>query len=83
VDIGVSVDSIILQAGATTTFQIGTELISITPQPITVSTAGTGTGTVTGIFLAQTIPEPPTLTLLGLGILGLFGYGWRRKQLVA
>jgi hypothetical protein len=25
-------------------------------------------------------PEPASLTLLGLGALGLLGYGWRRRQ---
>jgi hypothetical protein len=26
------------------------------------------------------VPEPSTFTLLGLGCLGLFGYGWRRRR---
>ena len=29
------------------------------------------------------IPEPSTLTLFGLGALGLLGYGWRRRQRAA
>jgi hypothetical protein len=26
------------------------------------------------------VPEPTTVTLIGLGLASLFGYGWRRKR---
>ena len=32
---------------------------------------------------ATAAPEPASLTLLGLGALGLLGYGWRRRQQAA
>jgi hypothetical protein len=30
--------------------------------------------------IAAPIPEPSTIILLGLGVLGLLGYGWRRRK---
>jgi hypothetical protein len=32
---------------------------------------------------AQVVPEPASLTLLGIGAVALFGYGWRRRRRAA
>jgi hypothetical protein len=52
-------------------------------QPIVIPGVG-GENVAIGVAVAlQPIPEPSTLTLLGLGSLGLLGYGWRRRKQVA
>jgi hypothetical protein len=38
-----------------------------------------GTYSVEGTPLATGAPEPASLTLLGVGALGLLGYGWRKR----
>jgi hypothetical protein len=39
-----------------------------------------GSTSTFGATLVTPAPEPSTLTLLGLGSLGLLGYGWRRRK---
>ena len=33
-----------------------------------------------GQFLTTGVPEPATVTMLGMGVASLFGYGWRRRK---
>ncbi len=35
---------------------------------------------IDNLMVGRVIPEPSTLTLLGLGTLGLLGYAWRRRK---
>src|SRR5207244_184693 len=46
-------------------------------------TGGAGSGGGGGDGQGLLVPEPSTLVPLGLGALGLLGYAWRRRKLVA
>lgn len=45
---------------------------------LVTSSAPNGTGGI--VYLITAVPEPATFALFGLGILGLLGYGWRRRR---
>jgi MYXO-CTERM domain-containing protein len=51
--------------------RVGTDIVGGTSPP---------TFNATFSLSGQTVPEPASLTLAGLGALGLLGYGWRRRK---
>jgi hypothetical protein len=67
--------------------QAGWNLTQPTPPGVYSFTASSGTnltGADFGNFQGSAVPEPVSLSLLGIGSLSLLGYGWRRrKQAVA
>jgi hypothetical protein len=44
-----------------------------------ISSVANNTGTFTATT-ATAAPEPASLTLLGIGAVGLLGYGWRQRR---
>jgi MYXO-CTERM domain-containing protein len=62
--------------------QSGTRDGGIEPDWLRVGTDIVGQGTFNATFSlsGQTVPEPASLTLAGLGALGLLGYGWWRRK---
>jgi uncharacterized delta-60 repeat protein len=46
---------------------------------VRLTSSGGFLGFLIGDIRAETVPEPASLTLFGLGLLGVIGYGWRRR----
>jgi hypothetical protein len=61
------------------------DLSSVASVALFISPEPNGTFALSDIRTFEaSVPEPSTLTLLGIGSLSLLGYGWsRRKQAVA
>ncbi|MGO8762806.1 MAG: hypothetical protein ACLP2P_12110 [Desulfobaccales bacterium] len=64
--------------GNTVTIDLGT-LLTSDPWSFVWGTATCGNGTVYA-FIPSSVPLPPSALLLGTGLLGLVGLGWRRRQ---
>jgi hypothetical protein len=58
-------------------------LISATAEQTTAFPPLSDTGWLLVSEEIPTVPEPTSLTLLGIGAAGLFGYGWRLKRTLA
>jgi hypothetical protein len=58
-------------------------LLGVTAVDISGVASGSGYWTADNLSPSAAVPEPATLTLLGLGIAGLAGYGLRRRKQAA
>ena len=65
-------------SGSTSNFQGALGIYSMT-EVVTIAFNGPGTASF-DYRSSSTVPEPPSLTLAGLGVLGLVGYGLRRRK---
>ena len=58
------------------------EVPDYNPEWVSIEIIGAPEGTIlfNGTISHDCIPEPSTLVLLGIGVLGLLGYTWRRRR---
>lgn len=65
---------------------VGVDETSIDSITLTFSSApglgGNGEDASVQVQFLETVPEPTSIALLGMGAFGLMGYGWRRKKKV-
>jgi len=86
-DAFVSVDDTLTFSGTGTFTAVGITFDDLTSGTYTgigngpISGPGDFTGTVT--LNISAVPEPSTFTNMGLGLLGMAGYGWRRRRKAA
>jgi MYXO-CTERM domain-containing protein len=52
--------------------------VPVTSLAITIT--NNGNPTIDNFTFGHAVPEPGTLTLAGVGLFGLLGYGWRRRR---
>lgn len=47
---------------------------------VMITSHGGVVGGIDSILLTSDVPEPTTLTLLGIGLIGLLAYAWRKRK---
>ena len=76
---GNGIDTIQLSATTASTKDYHATLLSGSGLETLAGTAAALTGSVTYSYTPVVTPEPSTFALLAVGVLGLMGYGWRKR----
>ena len=76
--VGFDFDGANFVSGASVVMIIRTDADDVTAGFVSVQDGGSEN--LMGFLAPASVPEPATMTLLGIGVAGMAGYGWRRRR---
>jgi len=76
--VGFDFDGANFVSGASVVMIVRTDADAVTAGFVSVQDGGSEN--LMGFLAPASVPEPATMTLLGIGVAGMAGYGWRRRR---